>query len=77
MGCANGVDESAHLVDAQDIGQGSGPGDAESLERGPVAWGGVSVEEEDAAGGDLQRSWRVAAFVLEVEQVFAELLLGD
>jgi hypothetical protein len=37
----------------------------------------VSVEEEDAAGGDLQRTRRVVALVFEVEQVLAELLLGD
>ena len=57
----HGVDEAPHLGDAQDIGQGLGPGDAELLEGQPVAGDGVSVEEDDAAGGDLQRAGRVAA----------------
>ena len=49
---ANGVDKAAHLVDAEDIGQRLGSGNGEGLEGGPVAWDGVSEEEEDAAGGD-------------------------
>jgi hypothetical protein len=52
---AHGVDEAAHLVDTEDVRQGLGPGDGEGLEGGPVARDGMGEEEEDAAGGGLQR----------------------
>jgi hypothetical protein len=41
VGRANGVDDSAYLVDVQNVGQGHRPGDGEHLERGPVAGSGV------------------------------------
>ena len=64
-------------VCGEDVGEPRLAGGAEPPEGGPVARDGVGEEEEDAAGGDLQRAGGVVAFVLEVEQVLAELLLGD
>ena len=55
VGRADGVDESSHLVDREHVGERLRPGDAEPLERRPVAGRGVGVEELDAAVGDLQR----------------------
>ena len=50
---------------------------ANLLERRPVARDGVCVEEDDPAGGDLQRAWLVLSLVLEVQQVLPEFVLGD
>ena len=58
---AHGVDEAAHFGDAQDVRQALGSGDAEVLEGGPVAGDGMGVEEDEAAGGDLQRAGGNAA----------------
>ena len=68
---AHGVDETAHANDAQDVGQRPEPGKADVLERLAVARDGVSVEEEDAGGSDLQRAGRVPSLVLEVEPVLS------
>ena len=60
---AHGVDQAPHFGDAQDVGQALGPGDVEVLEGEPVARDGMGVEEDDAAGGDLQRAGRILSLV--------------
>ena len=37
----------------------------------------MGVEEDDAAGGDLQRAGGILALVLEVEQVLPQFVFGD
>ena len=44
---------------------------------GPVARRGAGVEELDAAAGDDERGGGELAVVLEVQEVVAELLLGE
>ena len=66
-----------HLGDAQDVGQALGSGDVEVLEGEPVARDGMGVEEDDAAGGDLQGAGRILALVLEIDQVLPQLVFGD
>ena len=77
VGRADGGDEAADLVDGEDVGEPLLPGDAEPLEGGPVARGGVGIEELDAAVGDAERGGGELAVVLEVEEVVADLLLGE
>src|SRR5262249_37024762 len=74
---ADGGDEPAHFRDGQDIGEGPGLRDAEFLEGLPVARYGVGVEERDARGVALERAGRELAVVLEVEQIRADLVLGE
>ena len=77
VGRADGGDEPSDLVDGEDVGKALLPRDAELLERGPVAWDGVGIEELDAAVGDAEGSGGEVAVVLEVEEVVAELRLGE
>ena len=67
----HGVDETTNFRDAQDIRQGLGSGKADVPESLPVARDGVGVEEDDAAGSDLQRTGKVLSLVLEVEPVLS------
>jgi hypothetical protein len=71
-----GVDESSDLGDRQHVGECFGPGNPELLERLPIAWLGVGIEELDAAHGDLQRAGGELLFVLKVEDVLANPALG-
>ena len=77
VGRAHGVDQAPDLGDAQDVRQAPGPGDAEALEGEPVAWDGIGVEEDEAAGGDLQRAGRIRPLLLEVDEVLPQFVFGD
>ena len=77
VGLANGVDEPVHLGDGQDIGECLWLGDAHHLERLPVARHGMSVEELDAAEGDAEGAGSEPTALLEMEEVVADLLLGE
>ena len=52
-------------------------GDAEASEGGPVAGDGVRIEELDAAVGDAEGSGGEVSVVLEVEEILADLRLGE
>ena len=77
VGCTDGGDESSDLVSGEDVGEAFLPRDAEALEGGPVSGGGVRIEELDAAVSDAEGSGGEVAVVLEVEEILAELLLGE
>jgi len=74
---ADGVEEPMHLVDGQHIGQRLLLGDAELEKRGPVPRHAVGVEELDAAVGDLEGAGGEPAVVLEVQEIVADLRLGE
>ena len=63
--------------DGEDVGEPLLAGDAEPFEGGPVAWDGVGIEELDAAVGDAEGGGGEVAVVLEVEEIVAELRLGE
>ena len=77
MGGADGGDEAADLVDGEDVGEAMLAGDAEAPEGGPVAGDGVRIEDLDAAVGDAEGSGGEVSVVLEVEEILAELRLGE
>jgi hypothetical protein len=77
MGRADGGDEATDLIDGEDIGEPLLPGDAEPLEGRPIARNGVRREELDTAVGDAKGGGGELAVVLEVEEVVAELRLGE
>ena len=74
---AHGVDELSYLIDGQHVWESSCPGDSDLLESFPVARYGVVVEEFEAARGNLQCAGREFFAILEVEQIFADLALGE
>jgi hypothetical protein len=74
---ADGGDELTDLIDGEDIGESLLPEDAEPLEGGPIAWAGVRIEELDTTISDAEGSGGELAVVLEVEEVVAELRLGE
>jgi hypothetical protein len=73
----DGGDEASDLVRGEDVGQAFLPGDAEALEGGPVSRCGVRREELDTAVSDAEGSGGEVPVVLEVEEVVAELRLGE
>ena len=74
---SDGGDELSHLVDGEHVGECLVPADVEALESGPVTRRGVAIEEPDAAASDDQRGRGELAVVLEVQQIVADLLLGE
>ena len=77
VGRADGGDEASDLVGGEDVREAFLPGDAEALEGGPVSRCGVRIEELDPAVSDAEGSGGEVAVVLEVEEVVADLLLGE
>jgi len=77
VGRADGRDEPPDLIDREDVGESPLLADAEPAEGRPVARGGVGVEELDAAVGDHERAGGELPVVLEVEEVVADLGLGE
>jgi hypothetical protein len=77
VGRADGGDEASDLVRGEDVGEAFLPGDAEALECGPVSECGVRIEELNTAVSDAEGSGGEVAVVLEVEEVLADLRLGE
>ena len=77
VGGADGGEELTDLVGGEDVGESLLPGDAEAFQGGPVARDRVRIEELDAAVGDAEGSGGELAVVLEVEEIVAELRLGE
>jgi hypothetical protein len=77
VGRADRVDEPAHFVRGEHVGQCFVPLDAKLREGLPVARHGVGVEELDAAVGDNERRRRKALLILEEEKVLAHLLFAE
>jgi hypothetical protein len=70
-------DERSYLVDRQHVGESLGSGNADFLERLPIARHGVVVEKLDAGRGNLDCARGELFLIPEVEQVLSDLALGE
>jgi hypothetical protein len=74
---AGRFDEAVGLLERENIGQGLRDADTQAREGLPLAGLGVAEEEADAVERHLDGGRSERCLVLEVEEVFAELGLGE
>ncbi len=74
---AERAEEAMDLLDAEDGGQGAGFARVDEVEDGPGTLQGVYKQELDGGEGDGDGAGGDVFLVDEVEEVGAELILGD
>jgi hypothetical protein len=77
VGLAKRAEEAMDLLDAEDGGQGAWVARVDEVEDGPRALQGVDKQKLDGREGDGDGARGDVFLVDEVEEVGAELILGD